>query len=69
MYMCNAAAEGADSSVGSIDEADIKPFPVVLVTGEQVTIALQLTMNEGHQIPVGSTASVVVKKEGIIGNQ
>merc|ERR1711887_521048 len=23
-------------------------------------------MNEGHQIPVGSTASVVVKKEGII---
>merc|ERR1711950_126847 len=37
--------EGADTSVGSIDAADVQPFPVEVKTGASVTISATLTLN------------------------
>merc|ERR1739838_359249 len=44
--------EGADESVGSPDIIDVQPFPVVVATGETVTLTVQLTMADGHDIPL-----------------
>merc|ERR1712168_1375527 len=58
--------EGADESVGSPDIIDVQPFPVVVATGETITLTIQLTMAEGHEIPPGATVSLKIKKEGIV---
>eukprot|EP00092_Neocalanus_flemingeri_P034340 GFUD01037347.1.p1 GENE.GFUD01037347.1~~GFUD01037347.1.p1 ORF type:complete len:183 (+),score=49.41 GFUD01037347.1:74-622(+) len=56
---CDGSAEPA-----SIDMATVDPFPVVLATGETVSLSVQLTLNE--PIPVGAQVSLKIKKEGII---
>merc|ERR1712066_152736 len=47
--------DGADTSVGSIDAADVQPFPVEVKTGASVTISATLTLNAVVQ--TGSTVS------------
>merc|ERR1711973_305924 len=37
--------DGADTSVGSIDAADVQPFPVEVKTGASVTISATVTLN------------------------
>merc|ERR1712227_476811 len=37
--------DGADTSVGSIDAADVQPFPVEVKTGASVTISATLSLN------------------------
>merc|ERR1711874_796194 len=50
--------EGADTSVGTIDAADVQPFPVEVKTGATVTIAAT--------VQTGSTVSLNIIKEGLI---
>ena len=56
----------ADGSAepGTIDVATVDPFPIVLATGETISLSVQLTLNE--PIPVGAQVSIKIKKEGII---
>jgi len=56
--------EGADTSVGSIDNADVQPFPVEIKTGASVTISATLTL--AAEVPVGATVSLNIIKEGIV---
>merc|ERR1711872_192872 len=56
---CDGSAEP-----GSIDNASVEPFPIVLATGETITLSVQLTLNE--PIPVGTQVSLKIKKEGLI---
>merc|ERR1711872_552928 len=56
---CDGSAEP-----GSIDNASVEPFPIVLATGETITLSVQLTLNE--PIPVGAQVSLKIKKEGLI---
>merc|ERR1712079_145511 len=56
--------EGADTSVGSIDNADVQPFPVEVKTGATVTISATLSL--AAEVPVGATVSLNIVKEGIV---
>merc|ERR1711970_475766 len=56
--------DGADTSVGSIDAADVQPFPVEVKTGATVTISATLTLSAVVQ--TGSTVSLNIVKEGIV---
>merc|ERR1712227_341811 len=49
---------------GTIDNIDVQPFPISLVTGSSLTIAATLTLNEA--VPTGATVSLDLKKEGLI---
>merc|ERR1711953_126300 len=50
--------EGADTSVGTIDAADVQPFPVEVKTGATVTLSAT--------VQTGSTVSLNIIKEGLI---
>merc|ERR1712165_180403 len=50
--------EGADTSVGTIDNADVQPFPVQVHTGATVTISAT--------VPAGAKVALKIVKEGII---
>merc|ERR1711953_536357 len=56
--------DGADTSVGSIDAADVQPFPVEIKTGASVTISATLTLNTA--IPAGAKVALNIVKEGIV---
>merc|ERR1712079_550792 len=56
--------EGADTSVGTIDAADVQPFPVEVKTGATVTISATLTL--AATVQTGSTVSLNIIKEGLI---
>ena len=56
--------DGADTSVGSIDAADVQPFPVEVKTGASVTISATLTLNTA--IPAGAKVALNIVKEGIV---
>merc|ERR1712109_367393 len=56
--------EGADTSVGTIDAADVQPFPVEVKTGATVTISATLTL--AATVQTGSTVSLNIIKEGIV---
>merc|ERR1719427_2510535 len=42
--------EGADESVGSPDIIDVQPFPVVVATGETITLTIQVTSMAAHDV-------------------
>merc|ERR1712223_1341822 len=54
--------EGADSSVGSVDAADVQPFPVEVKTGATVTISATLSLT----VPAGAKVTLDIVKEGIV---
>merc|ERR1711874_459619 len=56
--------EGANTSVGTIDNADVQPFPVQVHTGATVTISATLTL--AATVPAGAKVALKIVKEGII---
>jgi len=54
--------EGA-AQPGTIDKVEVTPFPILLHTGEALTILAQLTLNE--IVPAGAKVSLDIRKEGI----
>merc|ERR1712123_526404 len=44
--------------------ASVEPFPVVIATGETITISVSIDLAE--EVPVGTQISLKIKKEGII---
>merc|ERR1712033_135846 len=54
--------EGA-AQPGTIDKVEVTPFPILLHTGEALTILAQLTLNE--VVPAGAKVSLDIRKEGI----
>ena len=56
--------EGADSSVGSVDAADVQPFPVEVKTGGNVTITASMSLTA--TVPAGAKVALNVTKEGIV---
>ena len=57
-------AEGADTSVGSIEAADVQPFPVEVKTGGNVTISASMSLTA--TVPAGAKVALNVTKEGIV---
>ena len=56
--------EGADSSVGSVDAADVQPFPVEVKTGATVTISATLSLTA--TVPAGAKVALNIVKEGVV---
>merc|ERR1712183_279316 len=56
--------DGADTSVGSIDAADVQPFPVEIKTGASITISATLTLSA--TVPAGAKVALNIVKEGIV---
>ena len=56
--------EGADTSVGSIEAADVQPFPVEVKTGATVTIST--TINLAATVPAGAKIALNITKEGLV---
>eukprot|EP00091_Calanus_sinicus_P013947 TRINITY_DN30_c0_g1_i25.p1 TRINITY_DN30_c0_g1~~TRINITY_DN30_c0_g1_i25.p1 ORF type:complete len:108 (-),score=45.33 TRINITY_DN30_c0_g1_i25:67-390(-) len=56
---CDGSAEPA-----SLDMISVEPFPIVIATGETITLSVQLTLNE--PVPEGAQVSLKIKKEGLI---
>merc|ERR1711997_86198 len=56
--------DGADTSVGTIDNVDVQPFPVEVKTGATITISATLTLSAVVQ--TGSTVSLNIVKEGLV---
>merc|ERR1711978_151430 len=56
--------DGADTSVGSIDAADVQPFPVEVKTGATVTISATLSLTA--TVPAGAKVALNIVKEGIV---
>ena len=56
----------ADGSAepAAIDTATVEPFPIVVATGETITLSVQITLNE--VVPAGAQVSLKIKKEGLI---
>merc|ERR1712112_156644 len=44
--------------------ASVDPFPVVIATGETITISVSIDLTE--EVPVGSQVSLKIKREGLI---
>merc|ERR1712193_359612 len=44
--------------------ASVDPFPVVIATGETITISVSIDLAE--EVPVGSQVSLKIKREGLI---
>ena len=57
-------AEGADTSVGSIEAADVQPFPVEVKTGGNVTISASMSLTA--TVPAGAKVALNVTREGIV---
>merc|ERR1712083_634200 len=56
---CDGSAEPA-----TIDALAVEPFPIVIATGETITLTVEITLNE--VVPVGAQVSLKIKKEGLI---
>merc|ERR1712121_391859 len=56
--------DGANTDVLSLDNISVEPFPLVIATGEDITLNVQITLNE--PIPAGATVSLKIKREGLI---
>merc|ERR1711936_1339849 len=56
--------DGANSDVLSLDNISVEPFPLVIATGADITLNVQITLNE--PIPAGATVSLKIKREGLI---
>merc|ERR1712123_151439 len=56
--------DGANQDVLSLDNISVEPFPLVIATGESLTISVAVTLNE--PVPVGATVDLKIKKEGLI---
>merc|ERR1711955_129918 len=56
--------DGANSDVLSLDNISVEPFPLVIATGEDITLNVQITLNE--PIPAGASVSLKIKREGLI---
>merc|ERR1712168_659916 len=56
---CDGSAEPA-----SIDALAVEPFPIVIATGETITLTVEITLNE--VVPVGAQVSLKIRKEGVI---
>merc|ERR1711878_85202 len=56
--------DGADTSVGTIDEIDVQPFPVEIKTGATVTISATLTL--AATVPAGAKVALNIVKEGVV---
>merc|ERR1712243_417585 len=52
--------DGANSDVLSLDNISVEPFPLVIATGEDITLNVQITLNE----PIPAGASVSLNQEG-----
>ena len=48
----------------TIDEVVLEPYPVVVESGASIHLAIGITLNE--PIPVGSTATLKIVKDGLI---
>ena len=55
--------EGADQPF-SIDEVVLEPYPLIVESGATIHLAIGITLNK--PIPVGSTATLKIIKQGII---
>jgi len=56
--------DGANQDVLSLDNISVEPFPLVIATGESLTLSVAVTLNE--PVPVGATVDLKIKKEGLI---
>ena len=61
VYYC--FADGS-AEPATIDTATVEPFPIVVATGETITLSVQITLNE--VVPAGAQVSLKIKKEGLI---
>ena len=50
--------------MGTIDNADVQPFPVQIHTGATVTISATLTL--AATVPAGAKVALKIVKEGLI---
>merc|ERR1712106_1071699 len=56
--------DGANQDVLSLDNISVEPFPLVIATGESLTLSVAVTLNE--PVPVGATVDLKIKNEGLI---
>ena len=56
--------DGANTDALTIDNISVEPFPIVIATGADLTLNVQIPLNE--PIPVGATVSLKIKREGLI---
>merc|ERR1711920_64597 len=56
--------DGANSDVLSLDNISVEPFPLVIATGADITLNVQITLNE--PVPAGATVSLKIHREGLI---
>merc|ERR1712236_52043 len=56
--------DGANQDVLSLDNIKVEPFPLVVATGETITLTVEVTLNE--PVPVGASVDLTIKKEGLI---
>merc|ERR1719427_1269578 len=65
---CVALASARNIKVDQLEygfcDGSVEPFPVVIATGETISLSVQLTLNE--PVPVGAQVSLKIKKEGVI---
>merc|ERR1712106_903161 len=48
----------------SLDDISVEPFPLVIATGESLTLSVAVTLNE--PVPVGATVDLKMGKEGLV---
>merc|ERR1711951_13128 len=48
----------------SLDSLDLSPYPIVVASGAEINLQLQLTLNE--VVPEGATADVTIVKKGLV---
>merc|ERR1712154_87843 len=56
--------DGANQDVLSLDNISVEPFPLVIATGADITLNVQITLNE--PVPAGATVSLKIHREGLI---
>eukprot|EP00091_Calanus_sinicus_P017817 TRINITY_DN3869_c0_g1_i1.p2 TRINITY_DN3869_c0_g1~~TRINITY_DN3869_c0_g1_i1.p2 ORF type:complete len:169 (-),score=59.35 TRINITY_DN3869_c0_g1_i1:137-643(-) len=56
--------DGANQDVLSLDNISVEPFPLVIATGADITLNVQITLNE--PVPAGATIDLKIKREGLI---
>merc|ERR1719219_511893 len=50
--------------IASFDVITVEPFPIIVSNGAEITLQIQITLNE--EIPVGSQIHLDIKLEGLI---
>merc|ERR1711910_47929 len=53
--------DGANQDVLSLDNIKVEPFPLVVATGETITLTVEVTLNE--PVPVGASVDLTIKKD------